>query len=215
MRKRIIYACIATALSLASTQHVYGQGERLALSGTWQLSLDSTNYVHTINLPGSTDEAGIGEKHIDGTPLYIDRPETWQLARRRVFIGEAWYRKEIDLPKSWAGKRVELSFERCMWQTRLWVNGSLVGNENSLCAPHTYDISKFVVPGKTNSISLCIDNSPYVNLGSWSHGYAPGIQTIWNGAIGELFLKQRTKFRLTAYSAIRRWRARAFVSQVF
>ncbi len=191
MRKRIIYACIATALSLAGVQQVYGQGERIALSGSWQLSLDSTNYVHTISLPGSTDEAGIGEKHIDGTPLYIDRPETWQLARRRVFIGEAWYRKEIDLPKSWAGKRVELSFERCMWQTRLWVNGSLVGNENSLCAPHTYDISKFVVPGKTNSISLCIDNSPYVNLGSWSHGYAPGIQTIWNGAIGELFVEAK------------------------
>ena len=191
MRKRIINACIATALSLVSAQEVYGQGERIALSGTWQLSLDSTNYVHTINLPGSTDEAGIGEKHIDGTPLYIDRPETWQLARRRIFIGEAWYRKEIDLPKSWVGKRIELSFERCMWQTRLWVNGSLVGNENSLCAPHTYDISKFVVPGKTNSISLCIDNSPYVNLGSWSHGYAPGIQTIWNGAIGELFVEAK------------------------
>ena len=191
MRKRIIYTCIATALSLAGALHVYGQGERIALSGSWRLSLDSTNYVHTINLPGSTDEAGVGKEHINGTPLYIDRPETWQLARRRVFIGEARYRKELNIPKSWKGKRVELSLERCMWQTGLFVNGRHVGDENSLCAPHVYDITDYIVPGVDNDVELRIDNSPYVNLGSWSHGYAPGIQTIWNGAIGELFIEAR------------------------
>ena len=191
MRKRIIYACIATALSFAGVLQMRAQGERLTLAGVWQLATDSVNYTHSINLPGSTDEAGVGKEHINGTPLYIDRPETWQLARRRVFIGEARYRKELNIPKSWKGKRVELSLERCMWQTGLFVNGRHVGDENSLCAPHVYDITDYIVPGVDNDVELRIDNSPYVNLGSWSHGYAPGIQTIWNGAIGELFVEAK------------------------
>ena len=148
MRKRIIYACIATALSFAGVLQMRAQGERLTLAGVWQLATDSVNYTHSINLPGSTDEAGVGKEHINGTPLYIDRPETWQLARRRVFIGEARYRKELNIPKSWKGKRVELSLERCMWQTGLFVNGRHVGDENSLCAPHVYDITDYIVyPG--------------------------------------------------------------------
>lgn len=183
---------VTTALALAGFQQMEAQeGNRLSLAGVWLLTTDSVGHSYSINLPGSTDEAGIGKEHINGTPLYIDRPETWQLARRRVFIGEARYRKELNIPSSWKGKRVELSLERCMWQTSLWINGCHVGNENSLCTPHIYDITDYIVPGSGNAVELRIDNSPYVNLGSWSHGYSPGIQTVWNGAIGELFVEAK------------------------
>lgn len=46
------------------------QQERINLAGSWKFSLDSTKFDSEINLPGSTDEAGIGEKHIAGTKLY-------------------------------------------------------------------------------------------------------------------------------------------------
>lgn len=183
---------VTTALALAGVQQMEAQeGNRLSLAGEWLLTTDSASHSYSINLPGSTDEAYIGTKHIDGNQLYIDRPETWQLARKHVFVGKAWYNKKVEIPKSWKSKRIELSLERCMWQTKLFINGHLAGNENSLCAPHIYDVTKHIIPGATNTIEICIDNSPYVNLGSWSHGYSPGIQTIWNGAIGELFLEAK------------------------
>ena len=69
------------------------QQERINLAGSWKFSLDSTKFDSEINLPGSTDEAGIGEKHIAGTKLYTGNSEIWQLARKNVFIGIAWYQK--------------------------------------------------------------------------------------------------------------------------
>lgn len=70
---------VTAVLSFAGVLQMRAQGERLTLAGVWQLATDSVNYTHSINLPGSTDEAGVGKEHINGTPLYIDRSETWQL----------------------------------------------------------------------------------------------------------------------------------------
>ena len=82
-----------------------------------------------------------------------------------------------------------------MWQTRLWVNGKYVGEEHSLVAPHQYEVTDCLRTGK-NIIRLCIDNSPYVHLGSWSHGYSEGIQTIWNGVVGEMYLQAKDRVSL-------------------
>lgn len=168
----------------------------ISLQGTWQFQLDTLKVGEAeqwynrdlpakIQLPGSVDQGGFGKKHNNGTPLYDGQPEIYRLARKQVYIGPAWYRKEITLPKDWKNKQVYLNLERCMWQTKIWVNGNYAGESNSLCTPHQYEISEFLNPGK-NIISIRIDNSPQINLGSWSHGYSPEIQTIWNGIIGKM-----------------------------
>lgn len=173
------------------------------LSGIWQVKLDSTNvgeeehwfkqsFTQQIRLPGSLDEAGIGKKHIAGTPLYDGQPETYRLARRVSYVGAAWYQKEIEMFGDWQNKPTILVLERCMWQTKVWLNGHYVGQANSLCVPHQHDLSAFLKPGK-NTLVLKVDNSPQVNLGSWSHGYSPEVQTIWNGVIGKIQIIERSK----------------------
>ena len=185
--------------------HCYAQQEQIDLSGLWSFTLDSTTFKSEIKLPGSTDEAGIGVRHVSGTKLYTGDPEIWQLARKHVFVGKAWYQKEVEIPREWKDKQITLSLERCMWQTHLWINGHYVGEKHSLCAPHQYDVTKYLNVGH-NSIRLSIDNSPYVHLGSWSHGYSPGMQTIWNGAIGELVLEAKDKIsmgKIQCYPSLR------------
>ena len=177
-------------MAVCSMLSGHAQTDRINLGGVWNLSLDSADYNYLIQLPGTTDETRVGEKHEKGTPLHIGRNETWQLAREYVHVGPAWYQREVYIPTDWAGKQVFLSLERCMWQTRLWVNGKYVGEEHSLIAPHRYEVTDCLRTGK-NIIRLCVDNSPYVHLGSWSHGYSEGIQTVWNGVIGELFLQAK------------------------
>lgn len=194
-------------MTLSASSPCLAEGERISIAGTWQLATDSAQYRYTISLPGSTDEAGVGKEHVAGTPLYIGRPETWQLARKRVHIGPAWYTREVEVPASWKGKQMTLSLERCMWTTALWVDGTLVGEANSLCAPHTYDLTGYLTPG-THTLLLRIDNSPYVNLGSWSHGYAPGIQTIWNGAIGDLYLEAKDEVAMSDVQCYTAWQER-------
>lgn len=186
--KRKIFVPLLFLLLLVCLQPCNAQSQRIDLSGVWNVSLDSVEGCHEITLPGSTDEVHLGKKHVPGTNLYTGDPETWQLARKYVFIGSAEYSRNVDIPKDWVGRRVVLSLERCMWQTKLWINGNFVGEDHSLCTPHRYDVTRYIKAG-CNEIRMLINNSPYVNLGSWSHGYAPGIQTIWNGAIGKLCLE--------------------------
>ena len=192
------FCCLLVALLLL-VNNISGQNRLIDLSGEWRFALDSTDIGESnqwfntelpskIHLPGSTDQAGYGTPHKNGTNLYTGDPEIWQLARKNVYIGKAWYQKEITIPEDYQGKQVSVSFERCMWQTRLWVNGVYAGESHSLCAPHSFDISSLVRKGK-NMLTLQIDNSPYVHLGTWSHGYSPGLQTIWNGAVGEIAVK--------------------------
>lgn len=187
--KRTLFPLFTIFLSFYCT-YLQAETEKLDLKGSWKLAVDSACYNYEIYLPGSTDQAGIGTPHIDGTSLPGGRPETWQLNRRRSFIGPAWYEREITIPQSWDRKQIFISLERCMWQTKLWINGEYVGESHSLVTPHKFDVTKFIKPAD-NTITLKIDNSPYVNLGSWSHAYSEGIQTIWNGAIGKLTIESK------------------------
>jgi hypothetical protein len=188
---RLLFILILFPVALLGQQKTM-----LSLQGTWQFQLDSLKIGEAeqwynqdlpfkIQLPGSVDEGGFGKKHINGTSLYDGQPEIYRLARKHVYIGPAWYRKEITLPVDWKNKQVYLNLERCMWQTKIWVNGVYSGENISLCTPHQYEISEFLNPGK-NIISIRVDSSPQINLGSWSHGYSPEIQTIWNGIIGKI-----------------------------
>lgn len=197
---------LSIAIFLIFTNVVSAQQQSIDLSGEWQFAMDSLNtgeeqewfnkeLTQQINLPGTTDEAGYGEKHIPGTLLCNEKSEIWGLARNFHYIGHAWYQKTIDLPEQLVEKHISLFLERCMWQTKVWVNGNFVGENHSLCTPHQFELNDFLKTGK-NTISICIDNSPYVHLGSWSHGYAPGIQTIWNGAVGKIQLIAKNQVHL-------------------
>jgi len=180
--------------------HVNAQTVITDLSGEWEFALDPTNsgereewfgktLPNTIKLPGSTDENGYGISHISGKTLENGKPEIWQLARKHTYIGPAWYQKKITISCQNAGdNQYFLSLERCMWQTKLWVNGKYIGERHSLCTPHKYNLSPALKTGE-NTLTLKVDNSPFVYLGSWSHGYSAGIQSIWNGMIGKLVIE--------------------------
>jgi hypothetical protein len=93
------------------------QKTMISLQGTWQFQLDSLkigeseqwynrNLPANIQLPGSVDEGGFGKAHVNGTPLYDGQPEIYRLARKHVYIGAAWFRKEITLAPDW---RIDLN----------------------------------------------------------------------------------------------------------
>jgi len=187
-------------------QKVSAQVDYIDLSGLWNFALDSLdigeknkwfddNLQETINLPGSTDQGNYGKAHAKGTPLYDGKQEIRRLTRKHSYMGPAWYQKEITIPENWNDKTVCLKLERCMWQTGLWVNDQFIGTQESLSVAHIFELTKYLKPGK-NKITLRIDNRPFVHLGSWSHGYSPDTQTIWNGAIGEIKLIAKSKIQI-------------------
>lgn len=108
------------------------------------------------------------------------------------YVGPAWYQKEVEVPESWEGKKTELFLERAHIITRLWIDGAEVGKRNSLVAPHIYDLTDYLSPGK-HRITIQVDNTMHeeVNVGINSHSISDHTQGNWNGLIGDLILRAR------------------------
>lgn len=174
--------------------------QELSLAGEWEVAFDKGDdagahrwlynaFPHKIQLPGTTDRAGLGDS-LTLKPS-LNRESLYQLARRHRFIGTAVYRREITIPQDWQGKQIEMVLERVLWQSRVFVDGKQTdtAQQESLTTPHRYDLTKLLTPGK-HIITIRVNNTrqydiSYQNL---AHSYTDGTQTIWNGAIGKLAL---------------------------
>ena len=139
----------------------------ISLAGEWEFALDSTdtginenwagqNFKNTILLPGTTDDAGYGTPN--KLAPAIQKPQVLHLTRKNSYVGPAWYSKEVDIPSGWKEKAIELKLERVIWQTSVWVDGKQVeGMQESLVAPHLYDLTEHLTPGK-HKITIRVDN---------------------------------------------------------
>ena len=185
--------------------------KEMSLAGAWQVKLDSLNVGidenwasttfedQAINLPGTLDDAKIGTASTlePGINNYV----LSNLTRKHQYIGVAWYQKEVDIPKSWNGKEVNLILERVIWESKVYVDGNLVGTSNSLIGAHNYNLTKYLSSG-THIITIAIDNGnkfPLINQKGkkyddpinkdMAHAYTNHTQIKWNGIIGDIVLQ--------------------------
>jgi hypothetical protein len=168
------------------------QYPHIALAGTWKFQLDPSGKglaegwseksigEEIIFLPGSTDQAGYGQKVVTAAEGHLSRPFT--------YTGPAWYQKEITIPEVWRARRVALFLERCHWQTSVWVDGKSYGSQNSLSVPHRYDFGIDIEPGE-HTLTLCVDNTIRIEVGESAHSISENTQTNWNGIIGRIELR--------------------------
>ena len=106
------------------------------------------------------------------------------------YVGKAWYRYTLQCDKGWSSGDAVLFLERPHIATKVWVNGSLIGEKNSLSEPHVYNIP---IDGKTDSytIVICVDNRlEAANVGKDSHSVSDQTQGDWNGIVGKIELRE-------------------------
>ena len=107
------------------------------------------------------------------------------------YVGVAWYRKQVEIPSGWKGQRIFLFLERPHIETSVWVNGKLIGSQNSLNTPHEYDITDAVTSGRC-TIAVRVDNRyERALVGPDSHSVTDHTQGNWNGITGKLCLYAR------------------------
>ncbi|MEI9808520.1 MAG: sugar-binding domain-containing protein [Bacteroidota bacterium] len=109
------------------------------------------------------------------------------LTPAKYYVGRAWYQKEIIIPADWKEKNARLFLERVHMQTRVWIDGLEAGKNNSLSAPHEFDLGKLAA-GK-HTITISIDNRiKDMNVGPDSHSVSDHTQGNWNGIIGKMYV---------------------------
>jgi len=125
-----------------------------------------------------------------------ERPAGFEyLARVVEHIGPAWYQRWVDVPAEWRDRRVELSLERCHWVSDVWLDQVAVGERDSLCVPHVYDLGG-LSPGR-HRLTIRIDNRLRYDVGGAAHSTSEQTQTNWNGMIGRLELRARPLVSIT------------------
>ena len=87
----------------------------------------------------------------------------------RCWRGEVWYRKSLDIPRSYKGKRVTLHFYGVNIGMAVYVNGTPVKGNSAVAqpAPVTHvgssipfevDITPYIVCGKKNTVAVRVSN---------------------------------------------------------
>lgn len=172
---------LISLLFILAPLSISAQRETISLDGTWRFQADPMGFgktpgselylkklSETIHLPGTTDEGGKG---IATTSRYIDR-----LTRKFEYLGQAWYQREIIIPKDWENKDITLLLERCHWETTVYLDYKEIGSEEHLSTPNRFELSDIATPG-LHTLTICVDNTLKYPMDQWTHGTTEYTQT--------------------------------------
>ena len=199
-----------------------GASDRIGLAGTWAVSLDPDDvgveqgwgrggYAESIRLPGSLQAQGFGErptiegpwttsigsvmlrdeKYGDFTADADFGSPLW-LTPKRMYVGAAWYAREIEIPAAWRDRRVELFLERPHWGTTVYLNGERVGEQqDGLGVPHSHDLTEAIAAAGVgrHTLAIRVDNRVIVAVGLDAHAVSDQTQSNWNGIVGDIELR--------------------------
>jgi len=74
------------------------------------------------------------------------------------YFGTCWFRRTFTVPETMKGQRVVLRFEGVNYNSSIWVNGRLVGENNDPFLPFEFHIEDAVNYGEANLLVVRVDN---------------------------------------------------------
>ncbi|GIN71444.1 beta-glucuronidase [Bacillus sp. J14TS2] len=74
------------------------------------------------------------------------------------FHDVVWYKRKMDIPKEWKGKKLLLHFGAVDYYTKVFINGMFVGEHIGGNTPFSFDITHYVTWGETEEISIRVED---------------------------------------------------------
>lgn len=74
-----------------------------------------------------SDEADLPAEFPDTITVPFARESELSGLGRKGFVENVWYRRTVEVPQEWAGKRVWLRIGACDWRTTVWCDGKPLG----------------------------------------------------------------------------------------
>ncbi|HUU60020.1 MAG TPA: beta-galactosidase, partial [Phycisphaerae bacterium] len=116
----------------------------LCLNGPWQFEIDAGDSGLERGLLDRPPKDRITVPFCPESPLSGIGNED--------FMPAVWYRREVTVPKAWAGRRVLLHFQAVDYDATVWVNGREVARHRGGFTPIECDLGGIASPGRTATI---------------------------------------------------------------
>jgi len=95
---------------------------------------------------------------LPGTNSPIDSAAIGGISTGYYVGGTGWYRKTIEAPEDWSGKKLSVYFEGIYMNTDVWLNGTHLGNHPYGYTAFEYDISELIKSGEKNILAVQVKN---------------------------------------------------------
>ncbi len=97
-------------------------------------------------------------------------PHTWDASPDNPFAvtghfrGVGWYRRGLEVPQGWSGRRLLMHFNGVFQIADAWVNGRHVGRHVGGYTSFAFDVTDAVEFGKTNAVTVKVDDvlNPFI-----------------------------------------------------
>ncbi|MBX7256747.1 MAG: hypothetical protein K1Y02_10325 [Candidatus Hydrogenedentes bacterium] len=163
----------------------------VSMDGAWSFRMDpdnvgeaqkwfgaETSFSDSIQVPGCWDAQGFGG-------------ETDKI--RHQFLGKAWYKRQVDVPADWAGKRVYLRISAVHRYASVWVNGTFLGEHIGYLSPFEYDITELAAPGASALVAVRVDSVQRWDVDTMLGAFdiIDYMDTYWGGIYGHVSIEAR------------------------
>jgi len=191
----VLFGLQVSAISVPRPEHPFPQMRRaqwLNLNGTWEFA----------ETDESADAAYLSDKpYPDKIIVPYCRESKLSGLARTGFVKNVWYRRTFELPKSWRSPRTILHIGACDYTTRVWLNGTLLGEHIGGSAPISFEITNHLKPGENTVIVGAYDDvrtglqaggkqSPQLESFGCLYTRTTGIwQTVWLEGAGRSYIR--------------------------
>ena len=133
----------------------------------------------TIRVPGIWDNQGYGV-------------ETDKV--RHNFVGKGWYKRQVEIPRSWAGRRAFLLITGVSRYAKVWIDDHFLGEHIGYLSVQQYDVTQYAVPGKTATITIQVDSKQRWEVDAMygCSSLADFMDIEWGGIWGHVRLEARS-----------------------
>ena len=128
-------------------KYYYGSNQLARIPDFWKTDYNDRSW-ETIPVPSNVELSG------HGIPIFVASHLPWQKKLVPPLVpgddpnnSVNAYRYNFDVPRSWAGRHVFLTFDGVSSFFDLWINGEKVGAGKDSRTPVEFDITSFLKPG--------------------------------------------------------------------
>jgi hypothetical protein len=157
----------------------FARDEWINLNGRWDFAFERRSANEAIPEPSAALR--------DPRPIVV--PFSWgsELSGIPDSGDVGWYRRAIDIPARWRGRRIFVVFGASDWHTSVWLGTEKLGEHRGGYTPFSFEITPHVRVGESQPLTVRVDDTAHAFKleGKQGYGKARGMwQTVYLEARG-------------------------------